>query len=272
MGLAMRHIATSFLLSIAVLSANAMDDRAPIQITGTGMQLKRSIILAVKTLKERAGQNDQNAIAALATHGETEAAVNAYNQAISMPPQPFQPQSGSLGGEYGNPFVPPQPSDSRKMPRENQAKSFEEYLDYVTRLKDQVKRGEPISEDEQHILGLFDKVQRSQQEERHPQSPQQSGNKAPPPPSDGVPPPPSDGVPPPPSDGVPPPPSTRQSGASLPFTADNLETQKQRLRKAPPVQKPQTEENSFAEELYEKFKKARGEESDSESDSDEWSD
>ncbi len=105
----MKYLTTALLLSIAVLDANAMDGPAPISITGTGMQLKKSTVDAIKTLQARAGQGDQNAKRALEEKGATKDAVDRYNQLISAPLQQYQPQSGSPGGSYG-PTVGMQPS------------------------------------------------------------------------------------------------------------------------------------------------------------------
>lgn len=93
----MKYLTTALLLSIAVLDANAMDGPAPISITGTGMQLKKSTVDAIKTLQARAGQGDQNAKRALEEKGATKDAVDRYNQLISAPLQQYQPQSGSPG-------------------------------------------------------------------------------------------------------------------------------------------------------------------------------
>lgn len=93
---------TALLMALAVTDVSAMDDRGPISITGTGMQLKRSVTQAVLTLKQRADQGDENAISAIATNGGTQAAVEVYNRIVSAPSPRLQPQSGSPGGSYSN--------------------------------------------------------------------------------------------------------------------------------------------------------------------------
>lgn len=113
----MKILTTTLLLSIAILESQAMDDRAPLQLSGTGMQLKRSVVQALKILTQRASEGDENAKQALAL-GNTQSAVEAYNQSLMT--QRFQAQSGSSGGSY----APPPSYES--MTREKMAQLLEE--------------------------------------------------------------------------------------------------------------------------------------------------
>ncbi|MBX3456946.1 MAG: hypothetical protein KF820_01105 [Candidatus Paracaedibacteraceae bacterium] len=211
----MKYIATSLLFSIAAINVNATNPSSPIEITGSGMQLKKNINLGIKALKQKATQMDQNAIDAIANYGETREAIEAYNRGIAgPPPQQFQPQSGSSGGTYGEPFARPQTSSSAGESLGDQFRLAEQYL---TQLRDKMQRGDLLNENEQRFLDRWEELQRLKQHEGRYQYKRTNEDDMPPPPqANDVPPPPqANDVPPPPpppqSNDVPPPPPPPQA-------------------------------------------------------------
>ncbi|MBX3457530.1 MAG: hypothetical protein KF820_04125 [Candidatus Paracaedibacteraceae bacterium] len=148
----MKILTTTLLLSIAMLESQAMDDRAPLQLSGTGMQLKRSVVLALKVLKQRASEGDENAKKALAL-GETQTAVEAYNQSLMA--QRYQTQSGSPGGSYA-----PPPS-YENMTREKMAQLLEESDNTINArivaIETKYYNGENVTPDEEAELEFLRK-------------------------------------------------------------------------------------------------------------------
>ncbi len=198
----MKYITTALLLSIAIFDASAMDDRAPIELTGKvgSRAYSVSVNKAIKTLEERANQGDQKATDVLADYGHTEAAVHAYNGSQ------FQPRSGSFGESY------------QRDPQER-----------LLGIKERVQKGEPVSPDEQQLYETFSqRWEGSPQREEMPKpntnaDPLQDMPPPPPPPmpGDGTAPMSVDDLPPPPTTGgnnppPPPPPQQGQGGGNPP--------------------------------------------------------
>jgi hypothetical protein len=148
----MKILTTTLLLSIAMLESQAMDDRAPLQLSGTGMQLKRSVVLALKVLKQRASEGDENAKKALAL-GETQTAIEAYNHSLMA--QRYQTQSGSPGGSYA-----PPPS-YENMTREKMAQLLEESDNTINArivaIETKYYNGENVTPDEEAELEFLRK-------------------------------------------------------------------------------------------------------------------
>lgn len=158
----MKNLTVALLLSMVSIDASAMDDRSPIQITGTGMQLKKNTINAINTLKARASQGDTQAQRALSEKGETKDAVDFYNQLITPPPaQQYIPQSGSPGGAYGPSFgSPPRPDYSRLSPEEVARLLKESDGKIQARINEIVgkyHRNETVSSDEEKELEFLEK-------------------------------------------------------------------------------------------------------------------
>lgn len=158
----MKNLTTALLLSIISIDVNAMDDHSPIEISGTGMQLKKNTINAINTLKDRASQGDKNAQRALGEKGETKTAVDFYNQLVSAPPhQQYMPQSGSPGGGYGTPLGSQPRPDYSKMSPEEIARLLTEsdarINARINEIEGKYHRGETVSADEEKELEFLRK-------------------------------------------------------------------------------------------------------------------